>query len=462
MRMTTAFLCSTLFLLAASAFTAGQAQAQATTPLPQLSSSLISPSQAAPWDEARWNNELAAMKQVGMSSLVLTASISDSTAYQTGSHLGAKTAYYPTTVSGYQRASIAGTPVDVVGAALKSAKSFGITVWLGLQVDNTTWFGSGQIDPAWLANQAALAGSIAQDLWAQYGSEYQDTIAGWYVPYENNNYDAVVSGSLNRPMIMHTFFSQLSTAIDAVHSGTFQPQKPIMISPFYFSALANSSDYQEFWRISLAGTSIDVVALQAYADLTNSYQETDNARASMVSQWTAAVARGVAEAGSGAQTWANIELFQSNPNIGAATMKYALVAIQAAAPYVSAFTSFSFSSHWSPWAIGYNWFSAAYQDYLNTGSQPPAAVQAPSAATSKVSDSSNLKISWQIPSSGKYHVVYFEIFSTGPASQRVFTASWDSNSLTIPASIGTQLAIRSVDAAGNTSAFSTIKFLRRG
>lgn len=458
--MTAAFLSSTLFLLAS--FTFATAPAQAATPPPKLSSSLINPGQAVFWDESRWNNELAAMKQVGMSSLVLTASISDSDSFQAGSSLGAKTAYYPTTVSGYQRAIVSGLPVDVVGMALKSAKNFGLTVWLGLQVDNATWFSSGQIDPNWLASQASLAGNIAQDLWSQYGPEYQSTIAGWYVPYENNNYDAVVSGSLNRPMIMHSFFSQLSVALDAVSSGALQPQKPIMISPFYFSALANSSDYQEFWRISLAGTSIDVVALQAYADLTNSYQETDNARASMVSQWTAAVSRGVAEAGNGAQTWANIELFQSNPNIGAATMKYALVAIQAAAPYVSAFTSFSFSSHWSPWAIGYNWFNAAYQDYLGSGSQPPATVQAPTAATSKVSNSSNLKISWQIPNSGKYHLVYFEIFSTGPASQRVFTASWDSNSITIPASIGTQLAIRSVDAAGNTSAFSTIKFSRRG
>ncbi|AJT40505.1 hypothetical protein UM93_01235 [Psychromicrobium lacuslunae] len=457
--MTAAFLCSVLLLLALNGLAATPAQS-ASTP-PQFSSSLLSSGQAASWDQLRWDRELAAIQRLGIGSIVLTASLSDASVDQADSGLTAKTAYYPTTLSGYHIATANGAPVDVVGSALRAAQKAGMTVWLGLQTDNPTWFSSGQLDASWLATQAELAGRLAEDLWAQYGAAYHDTIAGWYQPYENNNYDAVVSTGLNRPLIMHSFFLQLGEAIDAVSTAAQRSPLPIMISPFYFSALPNSADYQEFWRISLSGTSIDVVALQVYADMTTSYQETDSFRAALISEWTAAVSRGVAAANNGAQTWANIELFQSNPAIGAATVKYAVEAMKAAAPYVTAFTNFSFSHHWSPWTIGYDWFSVGYLDYLSGGAVPVASVPSPGSPSMTLSSQNTAKISWRIPASTQYHIVYFEIFSMGNNRQRISTASWDSNNITIPADFGTKLAIRSVDAAGNVSSLSSIRLLNR-
>nr|WP_246279526.1 DUF4434 domain-containing protein [Psychromicrobium silvestre] len=403
---------------------------------PRLGSSFIEPQTVVSWDAVRWDQETHSMLEAGMDSMSLTFSINDNS----------KISYYPTSLKGYTQSIANGRQVDVLGAMLAAAKRANMTVWIGLQADSPTWFSTGQLDASWLSAQATLFGKVAQDIWNKYGGSYQGTISGWYEPYENNNYDAIV-GTVNRPQLMHTFFRQLSSALGKVSKDGRAVRKPVMISPYYLRELENSTDYRDFWRIALRDTSISVVALQVDAYLKPGSQQDEESRTEVISQWVQSVSQGVAEAGNGAVSWANIELFQHD--YSTATVRYMLTAIQAAAPFVSGFTSYSFASRWSPWSIGYNWYLQAYRDYLDSGLIPSAQVNPPT----MISVSRNgtvLDLRWNAPEPGRYQVVSYAVYALS-SNIRVATAGWDASGVSIAVTPGESYVIQAVDAAGDVS-----------
>lgn len=91
--------------------------------------------------------------------------------------------------------------IDQVGQLLAAAKTSGIKVWLGLQIDEPAWFDAANSDATWLlgpsypdqvGGQALLSRQIAADLWDHYGpngsvGDFTDTIAGFYLPFEADN-----------------------------------------------------------------------------------------------------------------------------------------------------------------------------------------------------------------------------------------------------------------------------------
>jgi hypothetical protein len=67
---------------------------------------------------------------------------------------------------------------------LAAAEHTGMTVTIGLGLDEDHWYGGGWEDPAFTTAEAATAVRAARAIWADYGQQYASSIAGWYLPYE--------------------------------------------------------------------------------------------------------------------------------------------------------------------------------------------------------------------------------------------------------------------------------------
>lgn len=99
-------------------------------------------------------------------------------------------------------------------------------------------------ESTFLVSSAAYSKDVFDDLWKQFGSEYGDVIAGWYLPFEFNN-DAVKNENGSLPRLIKNFYQPLTNHIKSV-----TPDKPILISPLVYAPLteAPTADKLDQWR----------------------------------------------------------------------------------------------------------------------------------------------------------------------------------------------------------------------
>lgn len=413
------------------------APADAATPA-KVPSSLISVTQAATWNEARWGYEFRDAAAAGVKTLILNGAAVDSG--------GRATAYYPAAAEGVRQATSAtGAPLDVVTPLLKGARAAGMKVWLGTYLPASSWYSpSDSTVAAMTSANAGLTESIIRDLDAQFSS-YGDVIEGWYLGSEVS---AAWPWSWKAGEALVAYYTRLSTA---AKSATLAQRT--MISPYYnVSALNNPTLWTNMWTRVLSAAPLDVIALQDGTgdcgdNVCGPWRSIDRMDAELTTKFEA-TAKAAANSGGRTQVWANLDLYDAfgwSKPVGDVAHVWSTVA-----PYVSGYTAWSYTRQYSPWTLGTNTYHLPFQAWNTTGSLPTAAPSTPAVtSTSRSGTSTTVTWSASTPAAGSYLAYYRVVGGNGVVLGNVTTSSrsW-TGSEQCP-------GIVSVDTAGNASPAAT-------
>jgi len=241
---------------------------------------------------------------------------------------------------------------DPVGACLAAAKAKGLKVWLGLGWDQTNWFNNNpntftpwQLDDAYinkLLEQYDVV--IAKDLWTKYKGTYATTIAGFYFAEEIDNV-------ISKQNQYQYYIGHLYNATLAIKTAT---GKPVMIAPFFIASSHSASNYAVDMSNIVAGTGVDVVAVQDGVGA-------GNATVTQAQSWFAALKTQFTSQGIGSKLWSDLETFDVNFN--PAPISRVADQVNREAPSVAKFTSFTFAQYDTP-DFGHTAEFNAYKSWL--------------------------------------------------------------------------------------------------
>jgi hypothetical protein len=300
---------------------------------PRLSGTFIQPYLAAGWSVSDWVDEFQALKQACIAEVVL----------QWTADSGKQTAVYPTRLTGYTQTG----QEDLVENALTAADSVGVQIYLGLQV-NDEWWNTYTGDAAWLAGEAAVATFLLDELAHRYGGH--DSLAGWYVPFEVDNWHHPARSNWET---LSSFYSSVSQRARALTPGS-----PVVVAPFFNPAGGLApAQWTEMWVTILSGGHIDVIALQDGVGA-------GHATADQLATWFAATRAAIDQAGAGTELWADTETFTID--LQPMAVRDVVAHMAAVEGYVSRFWSFSYNHYQSPRQVGPH-YHQAYLGYLATG-----------------------------------------------------------------------------------------------
>ena len=232
-----------------------------------LSGSFLQSWECREWTPTRWDQEFAAMKELGMDFMILQ-SVYDSS-YRIGKAeeqdwqnytLKGNISLYPSKIVGLENAVLSSkNQGDALELALKSAKDNDMKIYIGLLSDDRWWdFGwgkpklpSGKKDAAtesyfatWCDANGKLNGQMITEIWERYGEEYGEQIAGWYYYNEIWNVDVACLG-LDGKAYATCIGNNMNHMIDAINKAC--PEKPLMLSPYFNKTISTAKQYKNFW-----------------------------------------------------------------------------------------------------------------------------------------------------------------------------------------------------------------------
>jgi hypothetical protein len=411
-----------------------------TTPTPAAAASptfvrstFLDPRTALNWNSERWGAEFDAFHAAGIDTVVLGATID-----LTG---GTVKAYYPCNVAGaVQAKNDSGQPLDIPGRVLALAKDHGMQVWLGLYRDSgrVRFTPDSSIKKVLLAD-AAITRQLAADLWRVYHSD-AGTIAGWYLPTEvNTNYTRGPARSA-----IQSYYATLSRWF----SSRFD-RKPVMISP-YFNARAGVSakTWTKFWTQTLKKARIGVLALQDGAGDIPGEPRSRKELDKTLRTWFSATKKAVKDARTKTKLWSNLDLYDFTG--ASATVGDVAANAKAVRSYVRGYTSFSFSSQYSPRCLGTDRYAKVFGAWNRSGKLPagrPSTPEITNPGSVGRARSATRTVEWaaSTPTSGA-EIAFYRLFD----AKGTYVATAWSTSATIAATGGC-LSVIAYDVAGHTS-----------
>ncbi len=302
--------------------------------------SFLQPYLCMKWDDARWQQEFASMREAGMDFVILMSTVTTDTA-------GVSRAIYPSAIEGVQPAD-----EDVVEACLRNASRCGMKVMTGLNFDDRWWqLASGGM-PLWLEPQLELGNKVAAEIVHRYGASYGDVMMGWYWVWE------VEPSCCTNPVVLEVLTQALNVNLDCLHALT--PGKPVMLSPFMNQATGTASECAAVWKHLLGEAHFADGDIFAPQDCIGSgYLTMDS-----VGEWFARL-REVIPTKPAVRFWANLELFDqrtwASADMGRVKRQHDLVAES-----VDGYITFAYSHYISPWHKA-EALHRAYCHYVTTG-----------------------------------------------------------------------------------------------
>ena len=209
---------------------------------------------------------------------------------------------------------------------LAAAKSSGMTVTVGLGLNEKEWFsnaaGKGWKDASWLKEQAALANRSASLIWEAYGEEFGDTISGWYLPYEVEGYHlSHPSTGASMPEALDPYIEHYAKTVSE-HVVAISGKTQVIVSPLFSANTQNPTGFVEqnrlkawttAWAKVFRETKVSVVAPQDGAG-SGKNTPTD------ITRWFTATTQAQSVSGNpNAQVWGNAEIYRDQ-NPGAKNM----------------------------------------------------------------------------------------------------------------------------------------------
>lgn len=292
----------------------------------------------ADWDDARWAQEAAFMKEAGMEYMILqtTASLDD-----TG-----WTVWYPSAIKAFSGARQG----NVLEGALKSCREAGIRVFVGL-ADFSDWWGKAGFSDAYFSVCEIMA-EMQREICETYRPVYGDTLYGWYFPPEIDN---VPTMKLSIRRIAQGLNLVLDTATE------LDETMPVMLSPYFSESYALPSVLctLPMWHAFFETAHFRPGDIFAPQDAVGAGWTKEEHLEKVWQMYRAAVDA----CDKGVVLWANCENFTSTPegNVPADTERFARQ-LALAAKYTDNIICFSINHFYSPFTDAQAY--EAYLDYL--------------------------------------------------------------------------------------------------
>lgn len=339
-----------LFLMSA----AGRQHAAKKHPIAK--GTFIQNSLVAGWDDATWQKELSALKEVGMEYLIIApaagAGVSDK--YH---------AVYPSKLP-----DIASRPEhDIIENCLRNAKKAGFKVFIGLNM-HEKWWTSFSAD--WLEKQMLVGNELATEIYKRYRTRYPGTFYGWYWVWEIDNL------RFNTPVQMDMLAAALDRNLDHLHG--ISPEMPVMFCPFMNYRAGNAVRYRQFWEYVFAKTHLKPGDIFAPQDCIGA----GGLEMDQLDDWFSNLALAV-KTKPGLLFWSDAETFEQRFWTSAPLNRF-IEQMRIVDPYVSNIISFAYSHYYSPVTVRKG-FHLNYKTYVETGKLPESYVIEPV---------SNLQIYW--------------------------------------------------------------------
>jgi len=218
---------------------------------PTLSGVMVVTEQVRKWNQQDWNRSLEKMKQIKVDTIVLQYSAQETADEKL-------VTYFPS-----ENAVSDKLQKQQIKLALEASKKLHLQVYIGLQVNEDKWFANYASDERWLQHEARVSQEVAQKIWKTYHTEYSNTIAGWYLPFEISS-GSHFDGITEQKSIVNHYLKPVS---EYLKSKTDQG-KQIMTSPLMYpnsNQTENNklqSSWYGTWKYLLEKTKIDIVAPQ--------------------------------------------------------------------------------------------------------------------------------------------------------------------------------------------------------
>lgn len=170
------------------------------------------------WSQARWSEELALMRGIGMNIVI------------TGYSVNERVADYPTSLPALSASGH--NPIEKI---LTDADAHGMDVYLGLILENAWW---SQTSAAYYDGLAQLSMDVAAELYSLYSTH--PSLKGFYLPEEIDNC-RFVSETARQTLVQHL----LKPVSDYIK--TLNPQLVFCEAPFYNPSCQQPSDHAQWW-----------------------------------------------------------------------------------------------------------------------------------------------------------------------------------------------------------------------
>lgn len=297
--------------------------AQAVTCRATMSSTFLQPSfPVFAWSQARYDQELAAMRSVGIKSVIDQWTVD----------MDANQAYYTSPAGWYPRGA------DMVTSLLSSSQKNQMSVWLGL--GNVYSWQAHATDYAWLQNQLYVDIQTATHLYTLFPGRFK----GWYI---SNEVDDKLLANPAAVAPMRWFFTELANYLHT-HLGNL----PVMASPTYSGLQRSPAQFAQ--GIKDVHGALDVVNVQdgggsgyiGSSDITN---------------WFTALSS--AFKGTRTAVWSNADMFGAPSGPMAPTRLQA--DLNATCGLVAANSGFSYTTQMSPLSLGSSTWYDAYKRYAS-------------------------------------------------------------------------------------------------
>jgi hypothetical protein len=239
-----------------------------------------------------------------------------------------------------------------------------------------------------------------------------------------------------------------NTVTNHVHS--VAPGMKVMISPFYNVSFGMSSTaWDAMWQYILSRTSIDIVALQDGVGA-------GHATTAQLSTWFGAMDDAITTSRPSTALWSDVETFQFTPFLEPMPTQLMVADMNAEAPYVSDFVSFSFTHYISPQSpqVPSPLYYSTYRDYVVNGSVESTAPTTPTGLTATAVDSMTINLSWT-GSTDNFGVVGYRIYRNGSLVWTAYSTSTSFVDTQLSGSTLYSYTVQAFDAAGNLSSQSS-------
>lgn len=306
------------------------------------------------WDDARWDAEMAVLKEAGLPYLIYTP-VKD----------GDAAADYTS-----------------LERCLKSAQKQGIKVFVGPN-HHEDWWSKGR-QSSWLTARMQEGNEIVSQIVSRFGTSYSGTLHGWYWDWEIDN------ANWNTADAKSVLVQALNTTLDALPEGM-----PLLFSPFANPTLGSAADYGKFWKELLPQVHFRSGDILAPQDGVGASGLAVSGLKGWFYQYKQAV-----ESVQGLQLWGNVETFCQysfswQNYFASAPFGRVIDQIKALTPYVQQVICFAYPHYFSPNQVSEK-YHAAYKEYVKSGTIPTCPVpKAVSSATKEVG--TGVALNWALP-----------------------------------------------------------------
>ena len=313
------------------------------------------------WTYTRWEQELTAMKELGMDFIIIQ-SVTDQS-YRLGSAekqdwasytFKGQTSLYPSEIEELKDAIVSSqNNGDALELLLKAAKEKDMKVYIGLLSDDRWWdFGwgtpklpEGKTDPAtesyfatWCEYNGKLNGQMITEIWERYGEEYGEQIAGWYYYNEIWNIDVACLGADDKAYAT-CIGDNINHMLDAINGAC--PEKPLMLSPYFNISISTAKQYRNFWIDIFRVANFRAGDIFAPQDCVGA----KNLSIKNMEKWISAL-KEAADTEEGMRFWVNNESFTSD--FQPADISRFIEQIETSEKYAETHITFSWNHYYNP------------------------------------------------------------------------------------------------------------------